>query len=78
MRAIAYAKPLNPYQMITNPDDLERISSSLAEEPFVGLDVETTLRDHAVCLVQISTIERTHVFDALRRTMPRLKLAPPR
>ena len=59
------ARPLNPYRLVTEPADLDRVSRELAEEPFVGLDVETTLRDHAVCLVQVSTLERTLVFDAL-------------
>jgi len=37
----------------------------LAEEPVVGLDVETTLGTQSLCLIQIATPSKTFLIDAL-------------
>lgn len=64
-RTLGTAKPVNPILMVTKPDELVAVAAYLAKQPYVGLDVETTLHDHTICLVQISTLRETWVIDAV-------------
>lgn len=65
MRGVLMAQPINPIHLVTDVPALEHVSAQLEHLPFVGLDVETTLRDQRICLVQISTLDATWVVDAL-------------
>ena len=65
MRKLGTATPVNPILMITRPDDLVAVGAYLTKQPYVGLDVETTLHDQTICLVQISTLRETWVIDAV-------------
>ena len=65
MRTLDTATPLNPIRLITRPEELPALVEHLVGQRFVGLDVETTLHDHVVCLVQISTRQENWVIDAL-------------
>ncbi|MTD57405.1 DEAD/DEAH box helicase [Amycolatopsis pithecellobii] len=44
---------------------LEAAVAALTSEPIVGLDVETTLTDRTLCLIQIAAGEATYLIDAL-------------
>lgn len=65
MRSVETARPINPIQLVAEPKELARLGAWLAQQPYIGLDVETTLWDHEVCLVQIGTLEQTWVIDAV-------------
>lgn len=61
----AYAAPRNPVRWIDTTEGLSRALEVLNRQTEVGLDVETTLTDQALCLVQLATREETFVIDAL-------------
>lgn len=52
-----------PWFIIRNDDDLGTAIDHILREPFIGLDVETTLFDHKLCLVQIGCHDRTFLID---------------
>ncbi len=58
-------KPRNRALWIDAPEALRQACLELGEEPFIGLDVETTLRDQALCLVQVASPTKTFLIDAL-------------
>ncbi len=62
---VEYAKPSNPVRWIESGDGLQAAVDRLMEHRVVGLDVETTLSDRALCLVQIATEDETYLLDAL-------------
>ncbi len=52
-----------PWSMIQKDDDYRRAIDHILAEPFIGLDVETTLFDHQLCLVQIGCHDQTFIID---------------
>jgi ATP-dependent helicase Lhr and Lhr-like helicase len=62
---IEYAKPLNPARWVGTSAELREAVDCLMECGLVGLDVETTLNDRALCLVQLATHRETFLIDAL-------------
>ncbi|HJK91994.1 MAG: ATP-dependent helicase [Sandaracinus sp.] len=58
-----YAKPRNPIQWVRSPDELAAIADKLHAEPFIALDVETTLTDQSLCLAQVGTPETNYLID---------------
>ncbi len=58
-------KPRNRVHWIDAPGPLLQACQELAEEPFIGLDVETTLTSQTLCLVQLASPASTFLVDAL-------------
>lgn len=54
-----------PVVWVRRADELAALATKLLAEPFVALDVETTLADHRLCLVQIGTPEANYLVDPL-------------
>jgi ATP-dependent Lhr-like helicase len=50
---------------ITRDEDLPSLCEALRGEPCLGLDVETTIHTHVLCLVQIASSRETYLLDAL-------------
>lgn len=48
---------------VRNETDLKAAVAALFEEPVIGLDVETTLEHHSLCLVQIAGRATTYLID---------------
>lgn len=63
--AVEYAKPKNPVRWVSSDEGLQSALDRLCAAQVVGLDVETTLRDRQLCLVQVATDSETFVIDAL-------------
>lgn len=61
--SIQYARAENPIEWVSTPADLVRVCASLELEPFVALDVETTLTDKRLCLVQLGTPRANYLID---------------
>ncbi len=57
-------KPRNRAHWIDAQELLSQACQELGNEPFIGLDVETTLRDHTLCLVQVASPTSTFLIDA--------------
>jgi ATP-dependent Lhr-like helicase len=57
-----------PIHWVDNDDGLKKACAALEGERVVGLDVETTLRTRALCLIQIAGAEATYLIDALEVT----------
>jgi ribonuclease D len=49
---------------ITRDDELPALCEALREEACLGLDVETTIHSHVLCLVQIASSRATYLLDA--------------
>lgn len=59
-------KPRLPVLFIDKADSFEETCRSLAEEPILGLDVETTLKEPRIlCTIQLATDSRVYLIDAL-------------
>ena len=56
-------QPTRPIRWIRTDEELARACAALAAEPFVALDVETTLRDRRLCLVQLGTPTENLLID---------------
>lgn len=54
-----------PLIWIRTRPELEAAVVALMSEPVVGLDVETTLRNRALCLIQVAGRKVTYLIDAL-------------
>lgn len=61
----AALSPQRPYDLITTPDALARVSIELQRERILGMDVETTLYTQELCLLQIAAPARTYLIDPL-------------
>ena len=59
------AQPQRPVHWVATDARLEAVARELAGTPILGLDVETTLRSHTLCLVQLGTPAGNWVIDAL-------------
>ena len=62
---IRYTRPEHPIHWITSDAQLAELVSRLLAEPFVALDVETTLTDQRLCLVQLGTRSDNYLVDPL-------------
>lgn len=58
-------RPRLPATFIDDDDGLGRLCAELAREPFLALDVETTLDTRALCLIQLGARDRVVVVDPL-------------
>ncbi|MBI2373946.1 MAG: DEAD/DEAH box helicase [Deltaproteobacteria bacterium] len=54
-----------PVVWVREAGELAALATRLLPEPFVALDVETTLADHRLCLVQVGTRETNYLIDPL-------------
>ncbi len=54
-----------PWHLINTDAALNDAVNVMMKEPFIGLDVETTLFDQKLCFVQIGCKERTFLIDPL-------------
>lgn len=55
-----------PYVWVDRQEDAEALCAALAREPFVGLDVETTLDEpRRLCTIQLAVPGQTWIIDAL-------------
>ncbi len=61
-------RPRSPMTFIDDDEALLRACTELGREPFLALDVETTLDTRALCLVQLGTRDRVVVVDPLAVT----------
>ena len=61
----AYAEPSNPVVWVDTSEALHDAIGRLMAHRVVGLDVETTLSDRALCLAQVATADETFLLDAL-------------
>jgi ATP-dependent Lhr-like helicase len=62
---LSWARPKNPVRYIDTTEALDRLCPKLVSAGAIGLDVETTLEDQELCLVQLGTAEETWLIDAL-------------
>ena len=60
-----YATPSNPVRWVDTGEGLQVAVERLRQATVVGLDVETTLRERRLCLVQLATEDETFLVDAL-------------
>lgn len=62
-------EPRNPVVLASNQAEAAAGCASLAREPRIGLDVETTLDEpRQICTIQLSATDRTYLIDALALT----------
>ncbi|HEY8378767.1 MAG TPA: DEAD/DEAH box helicase [Nannocystis sp.] len=54
-----------PVRWIASDAELPSLCEVLRREPVLGLDVETTIKGHTLCLIQIATNSATYLLDAL-------------
>jgi len=57
--------PTRPIRWVTTETDLHALCEALRSEPFIGLDVETTLQSRTLCLIQIAARSETYLVDAM-------------
>jgi hypothetical protein len=55
--------PRRPVRHVTTLADLESLAQELLNEPVIGLDVETTIWEQRLCLVQVATRSFTALVD---------------
>jgi ATP-dependent Lhr-like helicase len=58
-------RPVRPVWWVTDDVGLHELVATLKSERFVALDVETTLTDQRLCLVQLGTAEANYLVDPL-------------
>jgi ATP-dependent Lhr-like helicase len=58
-------RPQMPVTFVDDDAGVQAVCAELAAEDVVGLDVETTLDTHALCLVQFATASRNVIIDPL-------------
>jgi ATP-dependent helicase Lhr and Lhr-like helicase len=54
-----------PVVWVKTVEALRELSKALCREPFIALDVETTLTDRRLCLIQIGTRDTNFIVDPL-------------
>lgn len=54
-----------PWSLIDTPETLSDAVNHILAMPFIGLDVETTLTDQRLCLIQIGCEDQTYIIDPL-------------
>jgi len=50
---------------IASDAELSALCEAWRREPFIGLDVETTIQSRTLCLIQVATASGTYLLDAL-------------
>lgn len=60
---VEYALPQIPIRWIRTTAELEEAAAEWAARPFIALDVETTLGDQRLCLVQVGIEEASYLVD---------------
>ena len=55
-----------PWTYIDNEPALNRAINTILQQPFIGLDVETTLYHQELCLIQIGCADCSFIIDPLR------------
>ncbi len=63
LAAVEHARPTLPIEWVRTQDELVALCAQLEAEPFVALDVETTLTDKRLCLVQLGTERASYLVD---------------
>ncbi len=59
-------KPRNPVAWVEDARELEEVCGAIRREPYVALDVETTLEEpRKLCTIQLATESHTWIVDAL-------------
>lgn len=58
-------RPALPVVRVEHAAALQQAVHDLASQAVIGLDVETTLTDQRLCLVQVATPQRTYLIDPL-------------
>jgi len=59
-------EPRNPVVLVPDDGEAATCCQALAREPYIGLDVETTLEEpRRICTIQLSAADRTYLIDAL-------------
>ncbi len=61
--AFVFAMPERPVRWVRSDDELRGAALAWAGEPFIALDVETTLTDQRLCLIQVGTPEANYLID---------------
>jgi ATP-dependent helicase Lhr and Lhr-like helicase len=61
--AVEAALPLRAIRLVTTDTDLLALCADLATRKFIALDVETTLFDRDLCLIQVGVDEYSAVID---------------
>lgn len=54
-----------PVVWVRDAAELAALATRLVAEAFIALDVETTLTDHRLCLVQVGTMDANYLIDPL-------------
>ncbi|MFT4628276.1 MAG: ATP-dependent Lhr-like helicase [Myxococcota bacterium] len=54
-----------PIRWVTDDAGLRQACATLSQSSVVALDVETTLRNHVLCLVQLASAHEVYLLDAL-------------
>jgi len=54
-----------PIVWVTSSAELPAICDALRREPYIGLDVETTIQSRTLCLIQIAARSGTYLLDAM-------------
>ena len=60
---LAFAQPQLPIEWVRTTEELHAIVGRLRAETAIALDVETTLSDQRLCLVQIGTASTSYLID---------------
>ena len=63
--APSFPRPTLPVRWVETADDLEDVCGQLRKARVVALDVETSMRTNALCLIQVAIEEFVAVIDAL-------------
>ncbi len=61
---LPFARPTREVRLVSDEAELRALCADLHTRPLIALDVETTLGDHELCLVQIGVPEYTVIIDA--------------
>lgn len=61
--AAAAAVPRHPIVWVRDVESLRRLAAGWADATFVALDVETTLEDQRLCLIQVGTADTNYLID---------------
>jgi len=59
----AYAQPQHPIVWVRTPEALGELGRLLMDERTIALDVETTLTDQSLCLIQVGTSDTNYLID---------------
>lgn len=63
--SVETATPRRPIVLVNDAAALSALAAALVDQPVVALDVETTLTDHRLCLLQLGTPLENYLVDPL-------------